>query len=206
MLLLNKRKYEKKEPFRSATLFVIVCEGEKREPKYFQYFDGISSRNKVYPVPSEEGKSAPNHLVQNANSASERYGLNVQDELWFVVDTDRWRDHLHKLQSECSAKNNWHVAISNPCFEVWLYYHFSRTNTELQNIDQCSFWKPLIPLVSSGGFDMSIHPGLIKTAIDNSQNRHKETGYFPEIGCTQVFKLAEKIYALIENTLVQEQR
>ena len=41
------REYKKKAPFRDATLFVIVCEGQKRESDYFDFFDRLSSRIKV---------------------------------------------------------------------------------------------------------------------------------------------------------------
>ena len=121
----NRRLYEKQPPFRDATLFVVICEGEKREPAYFEFFDGLTSRIKVRAVGSVEGKSAPSHLLDNAIDASRKYDLSSDDELWFVIDIDRWINHIHDIQDQCATKPNWFIALSNPCFEVWLYYHFS---------------------------------------------------------------------------------
>ena len=115
------RLYQKLEPFRSAKLFVIICEGGKREPDYFEFFNGISSRIKVKPIPSDQGKSAPNHLLVKADEESKKNDFCEFDELWFVIDTDRWREHIHNLRTSCATKHNWFVAQSNPCFEVWLY-------------------------------------------------------------------------------------
>lgn len=201
MPLLNKRNYQKKDSFRDATLFVIICEGEKREPQYFDFFDGLTSRIKVLAIPSEGGKSAPKHLIENADSAVQKYEIADDDELWFIVDTDRWEGQLHTLQVNCSEKVNWFIAISNPCFEVWLYYHFKR-DFPTNDLNTCSDWKSLIPKIHSGGFDCNTHPSLIAIAIDNSRNNYSETGYIPNVGCTQIFRLAEKIYPLISKSLV----
>lgn len=50
--------YEKKVPYRDAFYCIIVCEGQNREPDYFCFFDGMSSRVKLVPVESNHG-SAP---------------------------------------------------------------------------------------------------------------------------------------------------
>ena len=50
-----KFTYEKKAPFRDAFFLIIICEGKNREPQYFRFFDGLSSRVKVIPIESEAG-------------------------------------------------------------------------------------------------------------------------------------------------------
>lgn len=62
--------YEKKISFRDAFYFIIVCEGINREPDYFRFFDGMSSRVKVVPVASTFG-SAAQHLVSVALAKEE---------------------------------------------------------------------------------------------------------------------------------------
>jgi hypothetical protein len=195
------RLYQKKEPFRSATLFVIICEGGKREPEYFEFFNGISSRIKVKPVPSEDGKSAPNHLLVKAEDESKRNDFGKSDEIWFVIDTDRWRDHIHNLRDACSKQTNWSVAQSNPCFEVWLYFHFSKRIPSDTNLTQGGFWKSLVPKVVDGGFSSEVHPMKIETAIINSESVYKETGYIPDVGSTQLFQLGKRILPFIQKDL-----
>ena len=197
----TRRVYVKKEPFRDAILFLIICEGEKREPQYFEFLDGLSTRIKVYPVPNVSGASAPNHLFQNAENATGTYDLKETDELWFVLDIDTWRGHIHELQSNCRKKRNWNIALSNPCFEVWLFFHISDNIDLVQEKDQCVNWKQVIPTILNGGFNSKKHPSLIAIAISNASSKYSETGYLPNPGSTQVFKLGQKLYPFIEEAL-----
>jgi hypothetical protein len=36
-MILKNRRYEKPEPSKDAKVFIILCEGKKREPDYFKY-------------------------------------------------------------------------------------------------------------------------------------------------------------------------
>jgi len=131
-MILGNRLYERKEPDRDATLCIIYCEGSKREPQYFQYFEGLSSRIILEVVEADShGDNSPSGLYQRACSDIEgsspgslvKYEVGEGDQVWFVIDTDTWGSHIPNLRLGCAGKTNWHVAQSNPCFEVWLYYH-----------------------------------------------------------------------------------
>lgn len=140
--------YEKKIAFRDAFYFIIVCEGQNREPDYFKFFDGLSSRVKVVPVESLAGNSSPAKLVANAiDKETELDASAERDRVWLVLDTDIWRAQLHEIRQECAAHPHWRVAQSNPCFEVWLYFHAKDSLPTLQHIDRCKNWKPHIPTV-----------------------------------------------------------
>jgi hypothetical protein len=139
MKLLNKLSYQKKEPWRDATIFIIVCEGSETEKKYFDFFHLLTERIKVYPVPSTDGMTAPKYLFNNAENAYAKYSSDGgKVELWFVIDVDRWVKQIHELHNECSTKPDWNIAISNPCFEVWLNAHFEPQILPLVKTDQCS--------------------------------------------------------------------
>ncbi len=197
----NKFSYEKKAAFRDAFFFVIICEGSIREPEYFKFFVGLSSRVKIIPIASING-SAPNTLVENAITIEEKLDLKSDlDQVWFVIDTDRWRSQLHDIRLECSQRFNWNVAQSNPCFEVWLYFHAKKGIPSQIDISSCNNWKPYLPTVIHGGFNNDFHPASIETATINSKESYSEDGYFPRIGCTQVWQLAERLMPLIKNDL-----
>ena len=201
-MTLKNRLYKKRPPFRDAKLFVIICEGERREPDYFEFFDQITSKIKILPIPSSEGKSSPKHLHENAKNAVNKFDINDDDELWFVLDIDSWEiNQIHDLKKECDDIKYWNIALSNPCFEVWLYYHFEKIVPELVDSSKCKEWKELIQKTNLKGFDPDIHPKFIGLAIKNSKINYKEKGYLPEIGSTQVFNLAEKIFPLIKDVL-----
>jgi hypothetical protein len=196
-----KFTYEKKAPFRDAFYLIVVCEGTNREKEYFQFFDGISSRVKIVPVVSHAG-SAPKLLIEAAEAAEEELDIKSEiDRLWFVIDTDRWRQQLHDIRQECSQKPHWQVAQSNPCFEVWLYFHAKAQLPGLSDIALCNNWKPLLPQVIQGGFNSDFHPIAIETAIANAKTAFEETGYFPDPGSTQLWQLGEELLPLIKKEL-----
>lgn len=202
MPLIDRREYRKKKAFRDATLFVVICEGERREPEYFSFFDRLSSRIKVKTVPSIKGESAPNHLLSNAQEASSENALTNNDQLWIVLDKDRWgRKSIESILQTVKSKPAWGVALSNPCFEVWLYFHFTKNIPEMTGLSGCQAWKVIIPQIHPGGFDCTRHPKLIETATLNASLNYKGTGYFPDPGSTQVYELAAKMLPLIKNEL-----
>ncbi|MBL8148426.1 MAG: RloB domain-containing protein [Blastocatellia bacterium] len=78
----------------------------------------------VIVLPCDENKSAPNHILENLVKYKEIYELGENDELWLVIDVDRWGDKkLGQVAAE-SNQRSFNLAVSNPCFEVWLYLHF----------------------------------------------------------------------------------
>ena len=196
-----KFSYEKKAPFRDSFFFIIVCEGKNREPDYFRFFEGMSSRVKIVPVESGVG-SAPRLLINNAVTKEEELDAHAdRDRVWFVIDTDRWREQLHEIRQESDQHPHWHVAQSNPCFEVWLYFHAKAQLPVLQNVEQCNNWKPHLPKVIQGGFNPDFHPIAIETAIVNARAAYKATGYFPDPGSTQLWELGVELLPLIKKEL-----
>lgn len=196
-----KFSYEKKAPFRDAFFLIIICEGKNREPQYFRFFDGLSSRIKVIPIESGAG-SSPKWLIETAREVEAELDIDPdKDRIWFVIDTDRWRNQLLEIRQECDKHHYWNVAQSNPCFEVWLYFHAKSNLPELGDIAQCNNWKPHLPKVIKGGFNSDFHPASIEVAIENAKKAFKCTGYFPDPGCTEVWKLAEELLSVIKKDL-----
>ena len=96
-----KFSYEKKAPYRDAYFLIIICEGKNREPQYFRFFDGLSSRVKVIAVESEV-ESSPKWLIEKAKEIDIKLDLDPdRDKIWFVIDTDRWRKQLLEMRQEC---------------------------------------------------------------------------------------------------------
>src|SRR5690606_40011560 len=72
------------------------------------------------------------------NGNKPKYNIIEGYEVWIVIDTDPDKDNsrveqIVEIKSECSKKQNWFVAESNPCFEVWLYFH---QNSELPRSEE----------------------------------------------------------------------
>ncbi|WP_028298603.1 RloB family protein [Olivibacter sitiensis] len=196
-----KFEYEKKAPFRDAFYFIIICEGKSREPDYFRFFVDISSRVKIVPVESSNDGSSPEKLIGLANTEIRKLDATAgKDRIWFVIDTDRWRKQIRTLRRATATRPQWKVAQSNPCFEVWLYYH-ARSVPPEGDPKSCGKWKPLLPKVIKGGFNPDFHPAAIETAIENAKKNYAEEGDLPITGATQAWFLAEDLLPLIKKDL-----
>lgn len=195
MSLLKPRSRQKKKPFRDSSLYVIVTEGSDRERRYFEYFDRQSPRIRIKVVSAKGGKSAPNHLVENASRENDE--LDQGDHLWLIMDVDKWikQGHLHSTIKEC-RENSWNIAISNPCFEVWLAYHFGIHLPE-SNLDKCKTWKQFVDS-KYGGFDHARHCILVKTAVNNSLLQYENEGFIPRVASTNLHVLCQELYDLCD--------
>lgn len=110
---------------------VVVCEGEKTEPMYLNLVNARSDAALIELVVVDETSTTPKQLVERAcreKKAAERQGRQTKDpntkidELWCAFDVD---EHpLIKEARQQAEANNIHLAVSNPCIEIWLLLHF----------------------------------------------------------------------------------
>ena len=197
----KNRSYRKNEPFRDARKFILICEGE-RESEYFNYFDNQSQKlivETIAPVGENQGESAPNHLKDRASEYIEENGWDekYEDQLWFILDVDSWeRNSIDTLFQLTQQTSNWFIAISNQCFEVWLYYHKSNIKV---NPNSPAEMKQLLNAQVNGGYKLENYAPNIGIASVNAKNiDDNEAGYFPDIGVTKVYKLGEEIASLLK--------
>jgi hypothetical protein len=163
-MMKKKRGYKREQELallRDYKLFAIACEGGKTEPNYFKTFRFISSRVSVdiidEIVTDDElqnqnvNKSAPKWVLDRAVKYIDKEGLSKDDDLWFVIDVDRWSEiQIREIASYCELYPNWNIAISNPCFEIWLYFHKKKTKP-VENIS-CKELKKSISEFTEGGY------------------------------------------------------
>lgn len=198
----RNKLYVKPEGKRESKLCFIFCEGEKREPTYFHFFNRIASQIIIQLVPIIDGKNSPmglynnacQRLIKNDNNPNPSYVLEENDEVYFVIDTDKWGDQINVLRGSVSNHQNWLVVQSNPSFEVWLYYHFLNQRPAQMVVS----WKQFLDKVVPGGFDSKKHPVYIERAIINAETNFVATNELPDPSCTEVFKLAKKILPLVK--------
>ena len=120
---------ERHEAFRDARLIVIASEGKDTERIYFKALAKEYTNPRVHVHILERGEAAqnsssPEHVLKQLNGYKSQYELEVDDELWLVIDKDKWKDKmLSRVATECSQEVSMHMALSNPCFELWLILH-----------------------------------------------------------------------------------
>lgn len=125
----NSLMRERREAFRDARLIVIASEGKDTERIYFKALAKEYSNPRVHVhilerSVDEQNNSSPEHVLKQLNDYKSQYELEADDELWLIVDKDRWTEAmLSRVATECSKEVTMHMALSNPCFELWLLLH-----------------------------------------------------------------------------------
>lgn len=120
---------ERREAFRDARLIVIASEGKDTERIYFKALAKEYTNPRVHVhilerSEDEQNSSSPEHVLKQLNDYKGHYELESDDELWLVVDRDCWTEAmLSRVATECAQNNFMHVALSNPCIELWLLLH-----------------------------------------------------------------------------------
>ncbi|MDR0863351.1 MAG: RloB family protein [Candidatus Symbiothrix sp.] len=214
--LCRNKIYEKVKPFKDAKKIYIFCEGERTEIGYFIYFKGFVSNIDIIPIPNENGKSDPKKLKVNAelffngNDVIKPQGtisIEQKDEIWFVIDTDRWNEgkKIENLKSYCKSKNTeyngWAVAQSNPCFEIWQFYHFFDKKPDKTEVAIFSSFKKFMNNKVQGGFDNRKMPIEIQQAIINSETNFEVENEQPKLYSTEVFRLAKVIFSFTKEQI-----
>jgi len=210
--MLSRNKINiKAEPIKEAKKLFIFCEGD-REVNYFKFFKDLSSNIDIIPIPNELGKSDPEKLYNNAflliiGSKNEKpkftFNIDSGDEVWFVIDTDEWNngDKINILKSNCSKQNKWFVTQSNPCFEIWLYFHFHPENPKIAEIENCTSFKEFVNNKIPGGFNPKKHPQVFQTAIKHSENNFESENGQPKYLSTEVYVLARSIQPFVKEVI-----
>lgn len=108
--------------------FLIVCEGSKTEPEYFDSFD---VPREVVRFEVARGGGDPVQIVLEAvkrqkNAVND--GLPF-DQVWCVFDRDDIVEERFNKALRDAEKRRFRVAYSNQAFELWYLLHFDYHNT-----------------------------------------------------------------------------
>ncbi|MFG2038221.1 RloB family protein [Dactylosporangium sp. NPDC048998] len=132
-----RRKVGERQPRKTL---VILCEGQRTEP---EYLDALRRDREVHDVAavdirieSNASGAVPLTLVRRAIEIRERARQEQSeiDEIWCVYDVE-WPKHHPSLTEarDLAQRNGINLAVSNPCFELWLVLHFRDYRRFLDN-------------------------------------------------------------------------
>lgn len=199
----NKRKY-----------YLIVCEGEKTEPNYFQGLkDDLPKGVLTYCQIDIEGTGRNTQsLVDEALRLQKLYeqeNTRSIDRLWVVFDRDSFSSNdFNAAVLRCqNSKPEIGCAWSNEAFELWYLLHFHFYNHAMSRGDyQHAIESNLKPLVGNGYryqknstemYSVLKEHGSLDSAIKNAKSlvgnydgRHDFSNHNP---CTMVWKLVEEL-------------
>lgn len=200
-------------------LFILSYEGTVTEKKYFQdfrtskYFNN-SGLIEIVPLKRLKDKgSDPFSVKKLLKEAKKDYGFKITDEFWLIVDRDDW-ESIHKLSFdflvvECKKETNFYLAMSNPCFEIWLVLHlkdlseFSEEEQTLifenAKIGNKNYIDNVVGQLQGGdrGYNKRPNPNiylpLTKKAINRAKSIDKLNEDYPKSIGTHLYKLIEKL-------------
>jgi hypothetical protein len=182
-----RRKVATRKPRKT---FLIFCEGERTEPEYLNALKRQPSMRDVAAVDlrvvTGHGGPAPRALVTMAVAARSR-AIDEDaeiDEFWCVFDVEWPRNHPGLLEAiEEADRNEVRVAVSNPCFELWLILHFRDHSRWLETAEACRLRQRLDGSADKG-LDATKYIPLTADAVRGAarlDERHQRNGtHFPD--------------------------
>lgn len=105
---------------------LIVCEGEKTEPNYFQSFDQMQYGSMVYDIECEGGKINTMQVVDKAIELRDKAIASgvPYDTVWAVFDKDDFPASAFNAAITKAEQHDIGCAWSNEAFELWYVFHF----------------------------------------------------------------------------------
>ena len=127
-----RKSFERREGVKIPKLVVVAAEGRKTEKIYIEALrdERCASGVQVKVLEREENESSPDKVLGQLRAFKEEYKTEDYDELWVVVDRDRWEERmLSEVAQACENDKIMHFCLSNPCFELWLLLHLEDIST-----------------------------------------------------------------------------
>ena len=215
---MSRGKIERRgsKPRRTKPVILIVTEGEKSEPKYFQHFRTRQNNVEVRVVPNSKNgcKTDYLNLIRKASRICKEDDLTPKsgDSVWIITDGDvnyQAKDAVKKKNEALAwartiaEKEAYSLLISNPCFELWYLLHLRYTTAHLQDYGAVKK-----ALEQAGIKDYEKHSDLYEQLVSETSEAIKrakclethqvENGFVLPLGIdanpfTEVYKLVEKL-------------
>jgi hypothetical protein len=124
--IAKKRKENVRE---KHVRFLIVCEGEKTEPFYFESLieNNISTVREVHIEGQGKSTVALVNETLMIKEDLERKNAMTFDRVWAVFDKDDFEDFNKAIMT--ANKKGVQTAWTNEAFELWYYLHFEFLDT-----------------------------------------------------------------------------
>ncbi|MCF7790536.1 MAG: RloB family protein [Victivallales bacterium] len=197
----RRRIFKRRSGFRPKyTTYYICVEGRATEKEYFNIFKSDNSTIDVQIV-NNKSKSHPKHVLDKLKKHLSENGAKPSKYLkaWIVVDRDsgdRSEEQLNQVFEECGIKK-YNFALSNPCFELWLLFHFeSPSSKDVDTARKCrNRLKKFLPNYQKCHIEVSKLKPEINNAIDNAEAKDSpKCDDWPRKVGTTVYRLVKEIY------------
>ena len=225
--ILKRRAYKcgKKEvgKKRQREYILIVCEGIKTEPNYFEAIKGTFPKKTLdtYSIEVEGTGTSTLKIIEIAiglRKQAKKLNNRIYDSVWAVFDRDSFPivDFNNSIFKAQSSKIN--CAWSNEAFELWYILHFQYRNTSMNREDykKCIETEINRSILKKTGkvssfkykknskkmYKLLKEYGNEEQAIKwakNLEGLFTDTNYSSHNPCTRVYELIEKLNDIRES-------
>ena len=201
--------YSKSDGTLPYELVFVISGGAKRERDFLKVLikgTGLSSLRVIFL--SKEGQGLhPDQMQERwkdirtsgiVDTDMQKFQLDVMDKVFLLTDVDEFYDKLVDILREKAEDDNGEWVISNPCFEIWLYYcYLNNPEEDLAVLKELSLAKRSQTMKSLG--DALISGGLnsirafeqMYDGIKNSSSRYAlDENSIPLLFATQMHLMA----------------
>jgi hypothetical protein len=183
---------------RDANLIVIASEDTYAVQQYFELFR--STRIQFRVLETEGGKSSPEHVLARLDEYKSEFDFGEDDEFWLVCDCDHWvkDSHIKNLVTVIQAcgQKGVSVALSNPCFELWILLHFADFLTE-EKLTCAQVEKRIRD--NAGAYDktkvynLQITNDGVRSAVERSAKNQPDSSAIPKRPQTSVHRIIQHL-------------
>lgn len=206
-----ERRYARQEKRRKTRTIVckilIVCEGTKTEPNYFEAFKRLNHGTTVYDI---EVKGLGANTTSVVDKSIDLKNKGNYDRVWAVFDKDSFSGDKFNGAIIKAEKNGICCAWSNEAFELWYLYHFVNRTTGMSRTE---YKKAISDAVNEApnfkakknyvyakndirNFEIMTRYGSMDNAIkfaEAQSMKYTNKRYATHNPCTMVFKLARQL-------------
>ncbi len=206
--------YTKTDGTLSTELIFVISGGTTRERAFLNEMEKKHTFKKVEVVfvssDKKEGGLTPNEM-QNKYIEIQRQGFfqmgirkvifQADDAVYMFTDVDHYMSQLKKIVADKDYNLNLQWIISNPDFEIWLYYCFrNKPYSELKEVIDArpSQRSSLLKTVNGrfnngGGLDPRKAFENMETGIKNSKANYAENKGIPTLLSSQMHQFASDV-------------
>jgi hypothetical protein len=172
----SRSSLKRRPPVREGNIFLVVTEGEKTEPKYF---DALKRRLRlpsvqieIFHPPSTDPIGLVDCAITMRNNRNRQNRDPKYDEVWVVFDLEKTHDERRELAGRAinrARDNKIRIAYSDPCFEFWLLLHEEYTTRSFDDCaDVVKSLRKYHPNYEKGSFDHTFVLEKTPTAVSSA--------------------------------------
>lgn len=213
--------YSKGAPYISTSMMFILSGGSKREKDYFKPLrtDGnirsirIAFRSKdgqglkPYELKklAEDFLNSKRFVTEDDNS----YSMEEGDILYLLQDVDEFADEIKGYLPDTNARLPYQWIVSNPSFEIWLFYHYHdnpdvlKDGISMSEHERSKWLKEYLHEIVPGGVKTIRALYNADAAIINSRKNYMESNGFPALYSTQMHYVVESVLSIMGNEFTE---